>query len=307
MAPGTQLRHLPATASIDDIKAIIAEDGACIVDQLVPPDIVDQLMVEAAPFFERVKASENDFAGKNTQRVGAVVARFPTARTLIGHSKVVSAAESVLLPHCHKIQLHTAQVIGIAPPSPAQPLHRDQAVWGEINLGYEPELSVIWALVDFTRENGCTRVVPKSHKWDYSREVKEEEITYAEMKKGSCLFYTGSAVHSGGKNASDHVRYAMVVSYSLGWLRQEENQYLSCPPDIARTLDPKLYELLGYTFGAPLLGYYSDPRIPAAKLDDGSEGTVIESGLGPDVLLPEQALGKRPLEKMKELHLFTEV
>ncbi|KXS22524.1 phytanoyl-CoA dioxygenase [Gonapodya prolifera JEL478] len=302
MTAGPQIRHLPASATIADIRAALDEDGACIVDNLVSRETADQLLAEATPFFDKVTASENDFAGKNTQRVGAVVARFPTARTLIGNETVLGTVESVLLPHCEKVQLHTAQIIGIAPPSPAQPLHRDQAVWGEINLGFEPEVSVIWALVDFTLENGCTRVVPKSHTWDYSRNVRDEEIAFAEMDKGSCLFYTGSAVHSGGMNSSDHTRYAMVVSYSLGWLRQEENQYLSCPPDIARTLEPRIYELLGYTVGAPLLGYYSDPRVPAATVD----GKIIESGLGPDVLLPEQALGKRPRDKMKELHTYQE-
>ncbi|MBT5753692.1 MAG: phytanoyl-CoA dioxygenase family protein, partial [Acidimicrobiaceae bacterium] len=67
--------------------------------------------------------------------------------------------------------------------------------------------------------------------------------------------------------------------YCLSWLRTEENNYLSCPPDIAKDLDPGLQELLGYTMGNYALGYYSDPHVMNAKTD---------------VLAPEYALGRSP-------------
>ena len=66
-------------------------------------------------------------------------------------------------------------------------------------------------------------------------------------------------MHSGGANRSKHARLGVNLTYCLGWLRQEENQYLSCPPDIAKDLEPELQDLLGYTQGDFALGYYSDP------------------------------------------------
>ena len=70
------------------------------------------------------------------------------------------------------------------------------------------------------------------------------------------------------------------ITYCLGWLRQEENQYLSCPPHIAKDLDPELQALLGYTMGNYALGYYSDP-------EPGKEGNA---GIRP----PERAVEAVP-------------
>jgi len=99
------------------------------------------------------------------------------------------------------------------------------------------------------------------------------------MSAGSVLLYTGTVLHSGGKNESNSSRLGLNITYCLGWLRQEENQYLSCPPHIARTLDPELQELLGYTQGNYALGYYSDPE---------------STEPGRDIIPPEFALGRHP-------------
>jgi ectoine hydroxylase-related dioxygenase (phytanoyl-CoA dioxygenase family) len=82
------------------------------------------------------------------------------------------------------------------------------------------------------------------------------------MPKGSVLFYTGSLYHGGGANRSDSVRVGVNITYSLGWLRQEETQYLSVPSEIARTLPVQLLRLIGYAQGAYALGYVDDLRDP---------------------------------------------
>jgi hypothetical protein len=96
------------------------------------------------------------------------------------------------------------------------------------------------------------------------------------MRPGSALIYSGSVIHGGGENRSEGDRVGIGVNYCLGWLRQEENQYLSCPPAIARTLDPKLQALLGYAMAGYGLGYFSPPLPP---------------GEGPEAVPPEAALG----------------
>ena len=108
----------------------------------------------------------------------------------------------------------------------------------------------MWALTDFTRENGATRVIPGSPDWPDGRRADKDEIAQAEMTRGSVLLYTGSVLHAAGANDSDDDRVGLNITYSLAWLRQEENQYLSCPPEIAKTLSTELQDLLGYTLGS---------------------------------------------------------
>lgn len=131
-------------------------------------------------------------------------------------------------------------------------------------------------MTDFTEENGATQVVPGSLDWPDARVPEPHEIGRATMKRGSVLIYSGGVFHSGGANVGNSDRIGLNLTYTLGWLRQEENQYLSCPPDIARTLEPDLQAMIGYQMGSYALGYYTPPLAP---------------GVGPEVIGPEYALG----------------
>ena len=84
------------------------------------------------------------------------------------------------------------------------------------------------------------------------------------MTKGSVLLYTGAVYHGGGANRSDATRVGINITYNVSWLRQEENQYLSVPLEIARTLPVDLLRLMGYARGAYALGYVDDLRDPIA-------------------------------------------
>ena len=103
------------------------------------------------------------------------------------------------------------------------------------------------ALSDFTADMGATLVVPGSHKWEPGRRATKDEIVAAEMEPGSAVIYLGGTLHAGGANVTkDKNRRGMHVSFCLGWLRTEENNYLSCPPAVAATLPRQAQEVLGY-------------------------------------------------------------
>ena len=262
------------------ILAAMERDGAAIIRDVIDADTVSRMTGEVMPFIERTPMGRDDFTGRATQRTGALVARTPTCRDLVMDATVLDAARSFLGPFTDKIILHLTQTIYIHPGNAAQVLHRDRLAWGtHIPREIEPQFNTIWALTDFTAENGATRCVPGSHRWDWDQRADDSQIVQAEMTAGSVFLYTGSVLHSGGENRADSARLGLNITYTLGWLRQEENQYLSCPPQIAKELDPDLQDLLGYTQGNYALGYFTDPE---------------HDHDGYDILPPEMALGRMP-------------
>jgi len=273
----TQLTRLEANADIDKVVAVVQEEGALILENVLTPEQLERTLEEIMPYIDATPTGADDFTGRQTKRTGALVARSTACRDLITNPTVLGGARKFLGPFCDRIQLHLSQVITIGPGQSAQSIHRDRWAWGTHLKNVEPQFNTIWAMTDFTEENGATQVVPGSVDWPDNRQPKPEEVTQAVMKAGSVLVYSGSVFHGGGENRSDASRIGMNMTYTLGWLRQEENQYLSCPPEIAKTLDPELQELIGYAMGSYALGYFTPPLAP---------------GEGPELTGPEYALGR---------------
>lgn len=274
------LQTLSNDCTADEINEAMARDGACIVAELLSPAELEAIETDLRPWLERAQTGGDDFTGRRTKRTGALIARCPTTRAVVMHPKILEAANLLLRPYCERIQLHLTQTIDILPGQGAQFLHRDRLAWGGfLPKPIEPQFNTIWALTDFTEENGATHVVPGSHMWELDRDARPDETVQAVMRRGSVLLYSGTVIHGGGENRSDGERLGMNITYCLSWLRQEENQYLSCPPEIARELPQELTDLLGYTMGNYALGYFSRP--------DCAEGVA-------DTTPPEFAVGKRP-------------
>jgi ectoine hydroxylase-related dioxygenase (phytanoyl-CoA dioxygenase family) len=280
-----QLETLPNDTDLETILEVFRRDGACIIEGVLPVETVEQTLGEVMPYVENTRFGADDFTGRQTRRTGALVSRSPSCRDIVSNQQVLDVANGFLSEFCERIILHLTQTIYIDPGQGAQVLHRDRLAWGGyIPREIEPQFNTIFALTDFTKENGATRVVPGSNHWAWDRRAEPEQICQAEMSAGSVLLYSGSVIHSGGENRSDNSRMGLNITYCLGWLRQEENQYLSCPPEVAKELSPDLQELLGYTMGNYALGYYSDA--------DG----MGDRGAG--ILQPESILGVRGRNKL---------
>jgi ectoine hydroxylase-related dioxygenase (phytanoyl-CoA dioxygenase family) len=272
-----QLITLPANTGTEEILETLGRDGALILKDVLSTGEVDQALAELMPYIDTTDAGQDDFSGTRTTRTGALVARSPASRDMIMNQGILDVTRTFLGPYCSRIQLHLGQVIRLMPGQGQQSVHRDRWAWGKFLEKVEPQLNTIWALTEFTEENGATHVVPGSIGWPDDRVATAEETTQAVMSKGSVLVYTGSVFHGGGANASIGDRIGVNITYTLGWLRQEENQYLACPPDIAKDLDPDLQDLIGYTLGSYALGYYTPPLPP---------------GQGTRLVGPEYALGR---------------
>ena len=263
-----KVKHISIDTPDEEALRIIDQDAAVIIDDVIPDAEIDKILNELDPFIKGNLKGADEFTGFQTTRVGALIARSHGCRDLAMHTKINALASQFLEPHCDNYQLHFTSLISIGPGETKQILHRDRGLWGGyISRKIETQFAVVWAATDFTFENGATQLVPGSHKWDAKREPLEGEIAYAEMKKGSVLIYTGSVLHGGGDNISDEVRSGIFIHYAPGWIRQQENQYLSCPPEIAKELTPELRSLIGYSKGGYVMGFYSDPNHVDGKLE----------------------------------------
>ena len=265
------IKHLKSNSKIENILEVLNQDAGLIIDDILSSEDLRQINNDLEPYLKNNLKGDNDFTGFRTKRVGALMARSPKCRELALNPLINQISQKFLEPHCDGYQLHFTSAISIGPGETEQVLHRDRGVWG----GYVPrkietQLSTVWAITDFTKKNGATQVVPGSHKWDKDRSPLPEEIEYAEMSAGSVFIYTGSVIHGGGNNTSDADRLGVFLHYAPSWLRQEENQYLSCPPSIAKNLQPEVRDLMGYSQGGYVLGFYTDPTDTAGKLESVS-------------------------------------
>jgi ectoine hydroxylase-related dioxygenase (phytanoyl-CoA dioxygenase family) len=280
----SEVPRVGANATIEAVEEALREYGCVVVERLAPVEQLDRIEAELDAHIRATAPGADDFAGRNTRRTGSLLMRSPSFRDLAAHPVVLGALDRVLGDHATSYQLHLTQVIEIGPGEPAQLVHRDQWAFDffPFPAGFEVECHTMWAMTDFTEENGGTRLIPGSHRYDDKLQFTEADTEPAEMTKGSVLLYTGALYHGGGPNRSTAARNGVNVTYCVGWLRQEENQYLSVPADVARDLPDDLLRMIGYAPGAYALGYVDDLRDPIAVLRGGGP----QSSFGPPGITP---------------------
>lgn len=259
-------RFRPDTAP-ETLIAALEQDGGIVIEQLLTPESLAQFRAQLQPLLDRSAPCQGDFYGYATRRISGLIERVPVTRELAAHPLILQVMDAFLLRGCREYQLNLTQAISIGPGEPRQFLHSDDLMFPGTAPGSEKMINCMYALDDFTEQNGATCVVPGSHRWPEPREARPEEVISAAMPAGSVLIYLGSLTHCGGANHSDQARTGVVISYNLGWLRQAENQYLAVSRELARTLPPRLQRLLGYFVHAPNLGSL-DGRDPIELLRD---------------------------------------
>jgi len=248
--------HVAASAPADAMAKTLQEHGALVIEGFLDTDTLDRFNAELDPLIEAADPARSFvnpavafFFGDKTRHLTAMATKSRVfAEEVLPHPTYMGICDQVLGPFCASYQVNIAHVLDRGPGAEQQMLHRDELVWSFLPRPH-PEIQVasIIALADFTAENGATRIVPGSNHWPYEREPKPDEIAAAEMPAGSAVLYLGSTIHGGGPNSTESTwRRGMHISYTVGWLRTEENQCLSAPPDVVRSLPRRSQELLGY-------------------------------------------------------------
>jgi len=252
--------------------------GGAILKGLLGEDLLSRLNAEmdayyaANPDFGLPNTGSeiyDQFHGLRTIRMHGLTEKLSSGAELIELDPVVRWAERLMEPVSGAIRLSAAESIDIGPDEPDQYLHRDSDSWPVVPIMDAPVIvNAIYALDDFTLENGATNVLPGSWEWEKERHAEKHEIVRAVMKAGDALCFRGDLLHGGGANESGANRRAISVSYCAGWLRPVEESLLNVPPHLAKRHSRRLQELLGYTshdatrFNGGVVGLYDnqDPR-----------------------------------------------
>ena len=251
------LLHLPASTPPTGVLAALATDGAVIVDELLPGELLATFrrdMEHAATRIDAGTVSDDatvrTFWGNETKRFTRLASRSESFVHILLHPLLLEVADALLLPSCSSYWMNTGQMMIIGPGESEQVLHRDADNWRTMNRpdGFEVTVSCMFAITDFTAATGATRAVPGSNRWDdFTRRARPEEITQAVMTAGSGMIYTGRVLHGAGANeTTDEWRFGLHISYVLGWLTPEEAGPLGVEWKTAAALPARAQQLLGW-------------------------------------------------------------
>ena len=231
----------------------IHERGYVVLPEVLSRRQLDTVRSQLEPHLDAGHFGRNDFEGFRSQRLYALLAKAPAVAELVAHPKVLAIVDEVLHP-AHL--LSAALAINVHPGETAQLLHADYAYCAIPRPRRAVGVSAIWAIDDFTTNNGATEVVPGSHLWQETDVAADDpRIVTVSMPAGSVVVFLGTTLHRGGANRSQTTRLAITPQYCEPWLRQIENMALAIPTDIVATLPTRVQEMLGYSIHQPFIGY----------------------------------------------------
>ncbi|HEY1988118.1 MAG TPA: phytanoyl-CoA dioxygenase family protein [Acidimicrobiales bacterium] len=254
--------------------ARIAELGYTIIEDAIDLDLIDALDADLLRLERElgIVPADNLFEGDHTTRIYNLLVHGPLYESIPVHPNVLPVCELVLDPG---LLVSSLSSIAIANGETAQMIHADDQVLPLPKPHPATVCNTMWALTDFTEENGATRIIPGSHlAADSPIPLQSYDSIPAEMPKGSVLVWHGSLWHGGGANTTDTRRVGIAMNYCAGYIRQQENQQLGIPRETVKGFSPRLQQLVGYGIYNGLIGHI-DKRLPSKVLLDDTEDAFM--------------------------------
>ncbi|MEM7413518.1 MAG: phytanoyl-CoA dioxygenase family protein [Myxococcota bacterium] len=265
MSSATPLQaHEPDPAALAHLR----EHGYVVLPSLLSRDEVARVRGELAPHLTHF--GRNPFEGHKTQRVYALLAKAPSIAALVEHPAVLALIDPFLMP---SYLLWGGLAINKHPGEERQDYHCDDDAGAPPRPRPAQGMSTMWALDDFTDENGATEIIPGSHTWGPGElPAHDDARTFqAVMPAGSVMIWQGSLFHRGGANQTDTTRLGITLQYCQPWLRQIENMVLAVPPEIAARYSKRVRAMLGYDLMNGTFMGYVDGRNPSKLVDRYAE------------------------------------
>jgi ectoine hydroxylase-related dioxygenase (phytanoyl-CoA dioxygenase family) len=255
----------------------VGKDGYTIIENAVDGELIGALAADVRRLEREldVKPAGNSFEGEKTLRIYNLLVYGKLYEQIPVHENVLPVVEGVLDRGCLVSSLST---ITILPGESAQPIHADDQLI-PLPKPHPPTVcNTMWALTDFTEANGATRIIPGSHLADSPVYGQHYDSIAAEMPKGGVLVWHGSLWHGGGANRSEAPRMGVAMNYCAGYIRQQENQQLGIPREIAAQFPRRLQELVGYGVYNGLIGHI-DKKSPLELLGSQTrKGMIWDAG-----------------------------
>ncbi len=250
---------------VDRCMEAVERDGYVIVENLISPELCAEIREDLIPRFE-YDSGRNSFEGFKTQRLYAFFEKSLVCNPLVEHPLILGCLDRIFEPNYLLSQL---QAINILPGEAQQPLHPDDAFYRVPRPRPPLGAATIWAIDDFTEENGATVVIPKSHLWDerHPRAEDLENLVPCVMPAGSVVFFVGTLWHGGGANRSKAARLCVSAQYCAPWCRTQENYSLSLSRETVKKCSEHIQRMLGYSIHAPFMGFV-DGKHPKRLLED---------------------------------------
>lgn len=233
--------------------ADLERDGYTIVPEVLDATTVDHIRRSVDPLFVH-DGGRNAFEGFRTRRLYSPLDDTDVLDQIVEHPLALGLLDELFEPNYLLSQL---QVIDIASGEAAQGLHPDDGFYPWPRPRPALGAATIFAIDDFTAENGATVVIPGSHRWDDHFPTDEEQATAipAVMPAGSMLFFVGTAWHGGGANHTERSRMCVTAQYCRPWCRPQENFSLSVSRERAARSSEHMQRLLGYSIHPPFMGF----------------------------------------------------
>ncbi len=226
-------------------------NGYVVLERLIDADAISAIRTAVEPMLDL--AGRNDFEGLKTQRLYSVISKTLSCNCLVEHPLVLALLDRILTPGYLLSQL---QVINIQPGESQQSLHYDDAFYPFARPRRPLGAATVWALTDFTADNGSTAVIPGSHQWADEQPADENDPRQiaCEMPAGSAVLFLGTLWHGGGENESASSRLAVTAQYCEPYLRQQENFSLSVPSARVAACSDDMKRMLGYSIHGSFMG-----------------------------------------------------